>query len=136
MGKCQNIRFENPHKQVPSKGKEDKPIQILAAKIQNLQIEKVSLPFNLGIEIAKIKISVPLTKLIKNETYKAQITQTLNIGENEDSMNLFDDQLKLIFGPDVDDKPLKGGVPPFYISLSIHDKFLHNAMLDSGHLTT
>jgi len=38
---------------------------------------------------------------------------------------------QLIFGPDVDDKPVEGGVPPFYISLSIHDKILHNAMLDS-----
>jgi len=26
----------------------------------------------------------------------------------------------------------KSGVPPFYISLTIHDQILHNAMLDSG----
>ena len=45
---------------------------------------------------------------------------------------MFDDQPELIFGPDVNGKPLEGGVPPFYISLSIHDKILHNAMLDSG----
>ena len=29
-------------------------------------------------------------------------------------------------------KYLKDSFPPFYISLNIHDKFLHNCMLDSG----
>ena len=43
-----------------------------------------------------------------------------------------DDQPKLIFGPNVNGKNQEGGVPPFYISLSINDKILHNAMLDSG----
>lgn len=37
VDKAQNIRFENPHKEVPNKGKEDKPTQIPATKIQNLQ---------------------------------------------------------------------------------------------------
>jgi len=34
--KAQNIGFENPHKEIPNKGKEDKPTEIPAAKIQNL----------------------------------------------------------------------------------------------------
>ena len=71
MDKAQNIRSENPHKEIPNKGKEDKPTQVPAAKIQNLQTEKVSLPFNLGAEIAKLKILVPLIELIKNENYKS-----------------------------------------------------------------
>jgi len=78
----------------------------------------------LGEEVAKLKISVPLVELIKSETYKSQINQTLNIVENEDSVNLFDDQPELIFGPDVTGKPLEGGVPPSYINLSNHDKNL------------
>ena len=45
---------------------------------------------------------------------------------------MFDDQLELIFGFDVNGKPLEGGIPPFYINLGIHDKNLHNAMLDFG----
>ena len=72
-----------------------------------------------------------MTKLVKNETYKSQVNQNLNINENEDSLNLFDDKPELIFGPDVNGKPQKGGVRPFYISFNIHDKILHNAMLDS-----
>ncbi|MCY6488123.1 hypothetical protein, partial [Actinobacillus pleuropneumoniae] len=43
-----------------------------------------------------------------------------------------DDQPELIFGPEVNRKHEKSGVPPFYISLTIHDQILHNAMLDSG----
>ena len=46
--------------------------------------------------------------------------------------NLNDDKPELIFGPEVNGKYEEGGVPPFYISLSIHDQILHNAMLDSG----
>ena len=29
-------------------------------------------------------------------------------------------------------KPVDGGIPPFYVSLNIHDKILHNAMFDSS----
>ena len=58
--------------------------------------------------MAKLKILVPLTELIKNETYKSQIRKTLNFVENEDFVNLLDDQPELIFGPDVNGKPLEG----------------------------
>jgi len=36
-----------------------------------------------------------------------------------------------MFGPHVEDGE-KTDVPPFYISLNVHDKTLHNVMLDSG----
>lgn len=64
--------------------------------------------------------------------YRYQVLKALNAGDNTDTMNLNDDQPKLLFGPDVDGKPQEGGVPPFYVSLNIHDNILHNAMLDSG----
>jgi len=86
----------------------------------------------MGVEVAKLKISIPLTELVKHETYKSQISKSLNFVENEDSFNLIDDQLELIFGPDVNGKPVEGGIPPFYISLNIHNKIPHNSMLDSG----
>jgi len=56
----------------------------------------------------------------------------VTIGEGEDSINLNDDQPKLLFGPKANGTHQQGGVPPFYISLKIHDKIFHNAMLDSG----
>ena len=38
----------------------------------------------------------------------------------------------LLFGPEVEGKFQEGAIPPFYVSLNIHEKILHNAMLDSG----
>jgi len=52
--------------------------------------------------------------------------------ENRDAINVLDDQPELLFGPEVNGKTANGGVPPFYVSLNIHDKVLHNAMFDSG----
>ena len=60
--------------------------------------------------------------------YKITITETLNINDGEDSINLNDDQQKLIFGPDVNGKHQDGSVPPFYIILTNHEKNLHNTM--------
>lgn len=54
------------------------------------------------------------------------------MNDGEDVINLNDDKLELIFGLDVNGKHPDGSVPPFYISLTIHDLILHNAMLDSG----
>ena len=54
------------------------------------------------------------------------------MNDGEDSVNLSDDQLELIFGRDVNGKHQDGAVPSFYISLTIHDQILHNSMLDSG----
>ena len=75
-----------------------------------------------------MKIPIPLTELVKHDLYKSQITGTLNINEGEDSVNLSDDQPELIFGPEVNGKHQEGGVPPFYISLTVHDQILHNDM--------
>jgi hypothetical protein len=45
-------------------------------------------------------------------------------------VNIVDDQLELLFWTKVEGKSKGGYVPPFYIRLNIHDKTLHNAMLD------
>ena len=47
-----------------------------------------------------------------------------------DFVNLQDDKLVVTLGPMI--KDLKDSCPPFYISLNIHDKILHNCLLDSG----
>ena len=117
---------------LPSVDKEDKSTQTTIAKEYLIQSGKTKLPFNIKTEIAKLKISVPLIELVKKESYKAQITETLNIGEGKDVVNLNDDQPELLFGLEVNGKHQQGGIPPFYIILNVHDKILHNAMLDSG----
>jgi ribonuclease HI len=69
---------------------------------------------------------------MNKNAYRSQVIKALNIEEGTDTVNVVDDQPELLFGPEVDGKPENGTVPPFYISLNIHDKTLHNAMLDSG----
>jgi len=69
---------------------------------------------------------------MKKDMYRPHVMKALNIGENTDSVNLNDDQPELSFGLEVEGKPQEGGVPPFYVRLNIHDKILHNSMLDSS----
>ena len=45
-------------------------------------------------------------------------------------LNLQDDYPTILFGLRVEDKE-DGDVPPFYVSLNIHEIILHNAMLYS-----
>ena len=49
---------------------------------------------------------------------------------NSDTMNLQDDKPTILSGPRVENHN-QDEVPPFYISLRIHNMFLHNTMLDS-----
>ena len=52
--------------------------------------------------------------------------------ETSDTVNLQDDRPKIMFGPWAQTSLKSEDIPPFYISLIIHDMFLHNAMFDSG----
>ena len=44
---------------------------------------------------------------------------------------MIDDNPTISFGPKVESKD-DDEVPPFYLSLNVHDMVVHNAMLDSG----
>jgi len=100
----------------------------ISAQNAKIQVEK---PFNLETEIGKSKIAIPLFELPKHDVYREKISRSLQILENRDAVNVLDDQPELIFGPEVNGKSVDGGIPPFYVSLNIHDKVLHNAMFDS-----
>ena len=58
MEKSPNTILENPQKDTSNAEKEEQPTQTPAIKIPNPQTEKAPLPFNLGAEVAKLKISV------------------------------------------------------------------------------
>ena len=88
--------------------------------------------FNLQKELEKVKILVPLIKLLKKPSYKAQVSQFMlsrGIGPLPDSLNLQEERPMVVFGPHVE--YLDSATPPFYVSLVIHDLLLHNFMLDS-----
>jgi len=95
------------------------------------EVEKVS-SINLESENAKLKVSIPLTELVKNRNYKHHVSRILQMDPLSDMVNVEDDHPKLIFGPAIEGQPKDSEVPPFYLSLRLHEYILHNAMLDSG----
>jgi hypothetical protein len=84
-------------------------------------------------EIQKIKIHVPFLELVKNENFKRYLSKMLQLEPSShpiDSVNLQDEKPVVILGPLVEDRD--DSSPPFYTSLNIHDKVLHNYLMDSG----
>ena len=73
-----------------------------------------------------------MTELVAQHVYRTQILKALNLEDNNDTVNLNDDQLELIFGPNIEGRYQEGPVPPFYVIFNVHDKIFHNAMHDSG----
>ena len=93
-------------------------------------MSKTLAPYSLEGEIAKIKISIPLAELVTQDVYKNQVLKALNPGNDTDTLNLTDDKPKLLFGSKVEGKYQEGVVPPFYVTLNIHEKIVHNVKLD------
>lgn len=56
----------------------------------------------------------------------------LKVHQTSDVVNVSDDHPELLFGRAVDVNLPNSEVPPFYLTLRVHDFILHNAMLDSG----
>jgi hypothetical protein len=76
---------------------------------------------------------VPLTELIKHEGFKKRFSELLQYEISclpTDSINLQDEKPTVILGPMVEYR--NDSSPPFYTSLNIHDKVLHNCLMDSG----
>ena len=76
-------------------------------------------------------MSIPLIELIKNNQYKSHVAKMLKVDPLSDMVNVEDDQPELIFGPSIDGQLEDSEVPPFYLSIRIHQCILHNSMLDS-----
>ena len=115
---------EQSHQQVASKEKEKKEIPVK-------EVEKIP-AFNLENEISKLKVSTPLTEIMRNSNYRGQVSKMLNLDPMSDMVNVEDDQPEMIFGPASNGESPDSDMPPFYISLRLHDLVLHNAMFDSG----
>lgn len=101
-------------------------------EIKRDPIERSTLPFNLQAEISKIKIVVPFTEIIRIPEYRRQLSHMMKLEEISNSINLQDDKPKIMFGPWAQASLKSEDVPPFYINVTIHDMFLHNAMFDLG----
>jgi len=89
--------------------------------------------FNFEHEIHKITIIIPLSEIVKHEYFKRSLSTMLQSKpscHSTDSVNLQDENLAVILGPMVEDRD--DSSPPFYTSLNMHDKVLHNFLMDSG----
>ena len=95
-------------------------------------IKKYVPPFNLQAEISKIKIVFPFNEILRKPEYRGKLSHMIRFEETLDTLNLQDDRPKIVYGPWAQTSLKSEDVPPFYISLTIHDMFMHNAMLDSG----
>jgi len=95
------------------------------------EVEKIP-AFNLENDISKLKLSIPLTEIMKNNSYRGQVSKMLNFDLMFDMVDVEDDQPEIIFGPASNGESPDSDVPPFYINLRLHDFVLHNAMFDSG----
>jgi len=89
--------------------------------------------FNVEKELERVKIPVPLFELSKNPGYKNQVSkwiQSSSIDADGDIISLQDEKPSMVFGSSSD--MIDENVPPFYVTLKVHDFILYNCMLDSG----
>jgi hypothetical protein len=80
----------------------------------------------------KSKSLVPFNELIRKGEYREKIIKMLKMGGTPDTLNVQDDHPAILFGPRVEETSDTEDVPPFYVSLKVHDMTLHNTMLYSG----
>jgi hypothetical protein len=130
------IRAEKPAKDVVDNNKGKKvltPSPVVKTPVPDVkEIPKLTSPFNFEHEIQKIRILVPLSELVKHEDFKRSLSKLLQSEPSShpsDSINLQDENPIVILGPMVEDRD--DSSPPFYTSLNIHDKVLHNCLMDS-----
>lgn len=108
------------------------PIILQAPAHEVRGLEKSHSPFNFQSEIQKLKIPMPLIELLKNEPFKRSILGALepkSIQASTDCVNLQDDKPAVILSPMIEN--CEDSSPSFYVSLTIHDKVLHNCLLDT-----
>jgi hypothetical protein len=128
---------ERPTKSATTTTKEKKTQNAsLAVKESVSEVREAPKPissFNFEHEIQKTKIPIPLSELVKNEDFKRSLSKLLQYESpqsSSDSVNLQDEKKAVILGPMVEYRD--DSSPPFYTSLNIHDKVLHNCLMDSG----
>jgi hypothetical protein len=127
------VNHQIPESQPPVEQQKNQEAPSSQVKISDKTADKVPYSFNFEAEIQKIKIPIPLVELMKNEMFKKDILKTLDpqsVSHSADILNIYDDKPTITLGQMVEDRD--ESCPPFYISLNIHEKTLHNCLLDSG----
>jgi hypothetical protein len=95
--------------------------------------EKLVSTFSLENEVNKIKIPIPMGELMKTDSFRKSVLKALQPPSHVTfsyTINLEDENPAITIGPHIEDR--SDASPPFYISLNIHEKILHNFLMDSG----
>jgi len=74
-----------------------------------------------------------MIELVKSEGFRNPILDALELKASQtptDYINLQDDKPTIVLSPMI--KLVDNIYPSFYVSLTIHDKILHNFLLDTG----
>jgi hypothetical protein len=132
----QNRKKEVPPKLNRSKGALAKahqppPFKPIVPEVK--EVDRTQASFSLEHEFRKIKIHVPMSKLLKNEPFKQSIMKVLQPPTYVviyDVISMQDDNPTITVGPHIEDG--FDASPPFYIYLNVHDKILHNCLMESG----
>ena len=109
---CPSTSASGPEKtlitKAPNQNQQIKNVEKFMADKTYVNMSKTQVPFSFEGEIAKIKITIPLTELVAQDMYKSQVLKVLNIGNDTNTQNLIDDKPELLFGPKVDGKYQEG----------------------------
>jgi hypothetical protein len=131
------LMVEKPTKQATNITKEKKTLNLPSRANDPIsevrEIPKPPSSFSFEHEIQKIRIPIPFLELVKNEDFKSSLSKLLLSKPPQlttDLVNLQYEKPLVILGPMVEDRD--DSSPPFYTSLNIHDKVLHNCLMDSG----
>jgi hypothetical protein len=132
----QKKKYEVPPKPNPSKGmsyKSQSPPSSKHATPETNEVNRPTTSFILENEPRNINILVPLTESVKNEPFKKYIMKFLqptSPSVSFDVISLQDENPSVTIGPHIQDG--SDASPPFYIFLNVHDKILHNYLMNSG----
>ena len=110
------------------------PEQTMEKRKDLLLAETTIKPFSFEPEVAKIKMSLPFMEICRNTEYSDQLIKMLKSDDASmlsDTVNLQDDSPTILFGPRMEPND-DDEVPPFYVTIKIHDQNLHNSMFDTG----
>jgi len=130
---AQRAAFPTEQQSIRHKRSAADPV-ILKGPTQELRgPNKYPSPFSFELEVQKLKISVPLIELVKSEVFRKPILDALELKATQtstDYVNLQDDKPTVVLS--LMTEPANDISPSFYVSLTIHDKILHNFLLDTG----
>jgi hypothetical protein len=132
----QPTRVETHAKDITDRSKENKtwnPPPVVKIHVPEVrEILNAPSSFIFEHEIQNIRILIPISKLVKHEDFRRCLFKMLQpkpSSHSIDSVNLQDENPAFILGPLVEDR--YDSSPPFYNSLNIHEKVLHNYLMDS-----